>query len=294
MSTKYYLSAALIAFVFAFAEYEAPIKNADAAVATVRNYGPMLKLGDGNVRAYVTVDARNPTLPIEIGVALSEDAMENLPKAVPGQSEHAMLMHNSWDLQLPAQNPTPYKFVGFGWNPAGHEPPGVYDLPHFDFHFFRVGTDVKNSIMPDNPQWDAKSGAYPPEEQRVPFYIDVATAGKVPAGKASVPMMGMHWLDVRSPELQGMAGKPENFKQFTKTFLFGSWDGAFIFEEPMITRAYLLAKKASTDPAVRDELIPVPSQPKYALLGFYPRAYRISYDAKAKEYRVALTQLTLR
>jgi hypothetical protein len=294
MSTKYYLSAAATAFMFAFAEYESPIKSADAAAATVRNYGPTIKLGDGNVRAYVTVDARNPKVPVEIGVALGEGAMENLPKAMPGHDELMTMMRNSWDLQLPAQNPTPYKFIGFGWNPAGHEPPGVYDLPHFDFHFFRVGTDVKNGIMPDNPQWDAKSGAYPPQEQRVPFYIDAATAAKLPAGKASVPMMGMHWLDVRSPELQGMAGKPENFKQFTKTFIFGSWDGEFIFEEPMITRAYLLSKKAATDPALRDELIPVPSQPKYALSGFYPQAYRISYDRQAKEYRVALTQLALR
>lgn len=71
---------------------------------------------------------------------------------MPGHTEHDMLAMNSWDLQLPAQNPTPYKFVGFGWNPAGHERPGVYDLPHFDFHFFRVGTDVKNSINAERLQ----------------------------------------------------------------------------------------------------------------------------------------------
>jgi hypothetical protein len=26
--------------------------------------------------------------------------------------------------------------VGLNWNPHGHIPPGVYDLPHFDFHFY--------------------------------------------------------------------------------------------------------------------------------------------------------------
>ena len=294
MHMKQLLSAASTALLIALGACDAPVKNADAAAVTTRNYGPTLKLGNGNVRAYVTVDARDPKVPVEIGVALSEGAMENLPKAMPGHSEHDMLAMNSWDLQLPAQNPTPYKFVGFGWNPAGHEPPGVYDLPHFDFHFFRVGTDVKNSIVPSDSQWDAKSGAYPPQEQRIPFYIDAATAAKMEPGKASVPMMGMHWLDVRSPELQGLAGKPNDFKQFTKTFIFGSWDGAFIFEEPMITRAYLMSKKAEKDPAKRDELIAIPTQAKYALSGFYPQAYRISYDSQAKEYRVALTQLTLR
>jgi len=230
MHMKQLLSAASTALLIALSACDAPVKNADAAAVTTRNYGPTLKLGNGNVRAYVTVDTRDPKVPVEIGVALSEGAMENLPKAMPGHSEHDMLAMNSWDLQLPTQNPTPYKFVGFGWNPAGHEPPGVYDLPHFDFHFFRVGTDVKNSIVPSDSQWDAKSGAYPPQEQRIPFYIDAATAAKMEPGKASVPMMGMHWLDVRSPELQGLAGKPNDFKQFTKTFIFGSWDGAFIFE----------------------------------------------------------------
>jgi hypothetical protein len=33
---------------------------------------------------------------------------------------------------------------------------------------------------------------------------------------------------------------------------------------------------------------------KYALSGFYPNAYRITYDSTAKEYRVALTQLVRR
>ena len=89
-----------------------------------------------------------------------------------------------------------------------------------------------------------------------------------------------------------MAGHPENAKPFTKTFIYGSWDGQFIFDEPMITRAYLMSKREATDPAVRDELIPVPTAPRYSPAGFYPGAYRISYDPSAKEYHVALTQLT--
>jgi hypothetical protein len=104
-------------------------------------------------------------------------------------------------------------------------------------------------------------------------------------------MMGVHWMDVRSPELQGLAGHPENAKPFTKTFLYGSWDGKFIFDEPMITRAYLMAKHDATDPAVSDERIPVPTAAHYAPAGSYPSAYRLTYDAKAKKYRIALTQL---
>jgi hypothetical protein len=36
----------------------------------------------------------------------------------------------------------------------------------------------------------------------------------------------------------------------------------------------------------------LPTSPKYSPAGFYPSAYRITWDAQAKEYRVALTQLS--
>jgi len=105
--------------------------------------------------------------------------------------------------------------------------------------------------------------------------------------------MGLHWIDVRTPKIQAMAGKPESYKPFTKTFIYGSWNGEFIFAEPMSTRAYIMAKRTSTDPAVRDEVTPVPSA-GFAQPGYYPTAYRIMYDAKAREYRIALTQFSKR
>jgi hypothetical protein len=170
----------------------------------------------------------------------------------------------------------------------------VYDLPHFDFHFYTVPVSVRNSIVPTNPGYATKAASFPAEAFRAPFYIDAATPAGAPPAAVTVPEMGLHWLDVRSPELQGMTGHPENFKPFTKTFIYGSWDGQFIFDEPMITRAYILAKKSATDAAVRDEVIPVPTAQRYSPAGFYPSAYRITWDAEAKEYRVALTQLSRR
>jgi hypothetical protein len=56
----------------------------------------------------------------------------------------------------------------------------------------------------------------------------------------------------------------------------------------------MVAKHDATDTAVRDEVVPVSTAPKYSPAGFYPSAYRITYDAQAKEYRVALTQLAQR
>lgn len=302
MSSFRFSSAAGSALLLALTACGDPAESTGPNAAARRQYGPAQTVGAGTVRTYIAVDEKNAQIPVEIGVALSESAMNTLPSAaavaasMPGHDAHAnmAMVMNMYLLDLPSQNPTPYKFVQFDWNPVGHEPPGVYDLPHFDFHFYTVPVDVRNSIVTTDPQYNAKAALYPAEAFRAPFYIDAATPAGAPAGAVAVPQMGLHWLDVRSPELQGMAGKPEAFKPFTKTFIYGSWNGEFIFDEPMITKAYLLAKKAATDPAVRDEIIPVSTPATHVRPGFYPRAYRLTYDAQAKEYRIALTQLAQR
>ena len=102
--------------------------------------------------------------------------------------------------------------------------------------------------------------------------------------------MGLHWLDIRSPELQKLTGRPELWKPFDKTFFYGSWDGQFIFDEPMITKDYITAKRDDAN-AVRDEIVAIPTPGRRSVPGFYPSAYRITYDAVDREFRVALTQL---
>ena len=74
----------------------------------------------------------------------------------------------------------------------------------------------------------------------------------------------------------------------------GSWDGKSIFAEPTITRAYIVGRKSATDAALQDEVIALPTAQRYAAPGYYPSAYRIAWNAQAKEYRLALTQLTRR
>jgi hypothetical protein len=302
MHLNKFASAAAFALLTSFVACDNDPVEVNGGSATInRQYGPSQSLGNGTVRSYITVDSKNNNVPVEIGVAISETAMDNLPAgpamtSMPDHSAHANMatVMNMYLLDLPSQNPTPYKFVQFDWNPIGHEPAGVYDLPHFDFHFYTVPVSVRNSIVPSDPQYAVKAANYPAQDLRAPFYIDAATPAGAPPAAVTVPEMGLHWLDVRSPELQGMAGKPQDFKPFTKTFIYGSWNGEFIFDEPMITKAYLLSKKTATDPALRDELVPVSTPAKWAKPGYYPNAYRITYDAGAKEYRVALTQLVRR
>jgi hypothetical protein len=270
---------------------------AAAALLTLNNEPPRKlrfdgapqKVGKGTVRTYVLVDSTNA--PVEVGVALSEGAMEGLPAPTPMQHTMDGVEHvdmHTWVLDLPAKNPTPYKFVTFGWNPQGHEPPGVWNTPHFDFHFYTVSDSVRRSIVPTHPQFAEKAAKYPAKESVAPFYLDAATAAKRTAAEMTVPEMGTHWFDVRTPEVQAVAGKPEAYRPFTTTYIYGSWDGEFIFAEPMITRSYLLGKRAAKDAAARDTLMAVPSA-GFTQPGRYPQAYRITWDEKAREYRIALT-----
>ncbi len=124
--------------------------------------------------------------------------------------------------------------------------------------------------------------------------MNAAVAANAPAEAVTVPRMGLHWLDAKSPELQGMVGNPAGFKPFTTTYIQGAWNGKFIFEEPMITRAHIMAKKTAVADSVRDQIIPLTTALKASPAGYYPSAYRIMYDANAKEYRIALTQLSYR
>ena len=260
-------------------------------------YGPAVKVGKGTARTYVVRDARNRDLPLEVGVALSEGAMEGLPAKDPhaahkaAASAHEHLDNHVYLLSLPKGGVAPYQFVELDWNPGGHEPPGIYDEPHFDFHFYTISRDERAAIVPTDPDFQKKADMLPADAQRPEFYAMAAPPGAPAPG---VPLMGVHWVDVRAPELQKMMGKPELFQPFTKTFIYGSWAGRFTFVEPMITRAYIMAKKTATDPAVRNELIPVPTAKEFSPAGYYPNAYRIAWDAESKEYRIALTQLAMR
>jgi len=90
--------------------------------------------------------------------------------------------------------------------------------------------------------------------------------------------MGAHWIDPTSPEF--------NNQSFTKTFIYGFYDGKMVFVEPMVTKAFIETKPNTTD------IIKVPA--KYPEKGYYPTRYRVTYDENAKEYTVSIEGMTLR
>ena len=88
--------------------------------------------------------------------------------------------------------------------------------------------------------------------------------------------MGAHWVDLLAPEFNGGT--------FTRTFIWGSFDGAFIFWEPMVTLDFLL-----THPS---EVIPVRQPESYALDGWYAADYCVEYSTRPNQYSIALLNLT--
>jgi hypothetical protein len=237
-------------------------------------YGPSQSLGQGSARVYVTLNAAGK--PQSLGVALSEAALTALPQTpLPGGGMSAATL----SLALPAEaKVTGFDHAMLDWNPMGHEPDMVYTLPHFDFHFYTVSEAAVMAIMPTDPEFAAKLDKMPAEQYRPVGDI------KFPGG---VPMMGAHWGDPTSPELQ----PPPNNKTFTRTFLYGSYDGHFIFWEPMITKAHIESLKTASGGVITTS-IKLPTS--YEKPGYYPTAYTIQWNASAKEYRIALDSLVQR
>ena len=195
-----------------------------------REYGVPVRVGNARARTYVVLDERVGGTPLEIGVALDGDALEGLPAPMPMPPGGDMNHEDShrFELPLPARHGTPYRFVELDWNPGGHGYP--YTQGHFDFHFYNVDRATRDAIDParmSEAEYAARSAAFPGAPEVPPFYVPLVMPGTPPR---AVARMGMHWGDVRSPELQVIVGNPTGYRPFTTTFFRGSWDGRFIFD----------------------------------------------------------------
>lgn len=262
-----------------------PSLSASDAGTPLRQYGSAVRVGNGEARAYIEYDrAGERGSPIEIGMSFDAKSLDGLSAPTTesrkgGHLGHSML--NEFLLPLPKRNPTPYRLLALNWNPAGHEPPGIYDIPHFDFHFYVISLDERNAIEPSDPLFQAKADHLPAPEYVAPGFLNLPPP---PAPASAVPMMGVHFSDLSSPELQPPSSP--NHATFTRTFIYGSWDGNVIFEEPMITVDYLRTKP--------DGVFPIAMAQRYTPAGYYPSAYRVTYDAKRSEYRIGLSNLVWR
>ena len=234
-----------------------------AAVGAGTYDGPPQDMGGGRAYTFVTLDAGGK--PTTIGIRMSEAALSGLP-AEPSPGMDAV----EYVLPFPKEAKSAgYTHVGLDWNPKGHVPPGVYDAPHFDFHFYLISAEQREKITAKGDDI-ARARKAPAPEIMPEGYI-------LPEG-TEVPRMGAHAIDPTSPEF--------NKQPFTKTFIYGFYDGSIAFLEPMVTKAFLETKPNVTEP------VKLPRS--YSRRAYYPTQYTVKYDESQREYVISLDGLTSR
>ena len=226
--------------------------------------GPIVKMGNGQVRSFFTV---GPTgVPLKIGVEMNDAALEGLP------TDPTDFMGNLFELSIPqkAKDMTAFNHLTVDWNPHGHDPEHVYDKPHFDFHFYKISPAARKSIPPYTAETAALFDKLPPAGYMPTTFVPT------PGG---VPGMGKHWVSTEGDEANGIP--------FTKTFIYGSYNGEVNFVEPMVTLE-LLKSGVQSSTAVAQPTHFAPDST------YYPTTYEITRDSQKKLHTVALTDFVWR
>lgn len=215
--------------------------------------GPAVSIGQGQVRSYVRSDAQG--VPKSLGFWIQAKALEGLPAS---DTTYVIPMP-------PGTSVEPYNHLTMDWLTHGHEPDGVYSVPHFDFHFFFITSDERENTLCDST--DLACMKQPEPDYIPPNYIPT------PEG---VPKMGWHWVDRTSPEFNG--------QPFTATFIYGYYNGEVRFIEPMATLSFL------TPTVSFEKDVPLPK--KFHRKGYYPSKYSITYESPIDSYWVTLKNLS--
>jgi hypothetical protein len=255
-------------------------------------------LGGDTARSFVEFAADGS--PSKIGISFSKSFLEGLPQELDPTNRCFDLDGNGstaepgecigeWpiDMVLPTEltdmDNNVFKWVGFGFNPFGHGPAGVWDIPHFDVHFYlqeredvamiRAGScgfdpAVGRVVLLINCEDSVRAVMPVPDEFMPPGHVNLGVA---------VPDMGNHLLMPASPEFSG--------ETFTHTFLYGSYDGHITFLEPMLTRDFLLSEP--------DVCQPINQPDGWEEPGYYPNEYCVRYDEVEDRYTITLEDLEL-
>ncbi len=125
-----------------------------------------------------------------------------------------------------------------------------------------VSTEYKAGITDPAKGVDYPAEVYQPDNYSPPPPF-------VPAVAQLVPNMGVHWVRNDEPF------------PFTHTFIYGSYDGSFIFMEPMVTLKYMLNHADGT-------AFPIAQPDEFEISGYYPTTYKMYYDAKHKDYVISM------
>jgi len=256
-----------------------------------RVLGQSWSFGNGAVTTYA--ELAEDLVPSAIGMIYTKGALDGMPTTHSDQhhcfdrdsngtvdDNTECFMSHEAVIPLPdavaTRTDIPFKWVLFNWNPMGHIPPGIYDVPHFDVHFYiepiaNVFAIQDGPCGPEFVRCDQFERAKKPLPANYihPDYKDV---------DAVAPAMGNHLIDLTGPEFNG--GKWE------RNWIFGVYDGKITFYEEMLTLEYLKSQPNTCNP--------IKSPAAVGLSGFYPSKSCIRYDATNDEYTVSMEAFVFR
>jgi hypothetical protein len=228
--------------------------------------GPEVTVGYGKARSWISLNSEG--FPMEIGIEINQKALLNpeRDKKMAAESGSTIFL----PLHLKAKQATPFDHIGLNWNPHGHEPDHVFDVPHYDIHFYMISIEEQLAI----PNWSAETDAlfnnYPAAEFLPADYFTPPGAGTAEG------QMGKHWLPVNLPA----------FLPFTKIMIYGTYNGKVAFVEPMVTEALLLSDENTSESF---------SQPaSFQKKGNYPTMYNIYHDPITGSTHITLSHFVHR
>jgi hypothetical protein len=221
--------------------------------------GTIVRIGRGTAHTIVRTDVHGT--PVAIGVVLTSGVLDGLPEAAAGGERNVPYV-----VPMPTKGArTIVDHVVIDWEPAGHPPPRVYDVPHLDFHFYLVSEEERAKILFKDEGESGDSRQQPPAQVLPAGYV-------VPPGTA-VSRMGVHAVNPSASEFHG--------QPFTASFLYGYYNKRQTFLEVMASLTFLRSKPSFAAPVIRPA--------SYTKPGAYPSTYRIAYHAARDVVEVALT-----
>ncbi len=283
--TVNFLSVAFLV-LFAFAS-----SNNSSETTSDRMYGGIAEIGNGKIETYAEVDPEG--VPQSIGVLFSKGSLENLPTDISDgnrcadlnsdeviDKETECLMWHERVIPLPSdvsrRDDMPFKWVLLNYNPHGHMPDGVWNVPHFDIHFYMESIEKVFSLMP---------GPCGPEKMRCDQYetaIKPVPANYIHADYqdvgAAAPAMGNHLVDPTGPEFSG--------EPFTRSWIYGANDGRVTFWEEMIAVDYMMSKP--------NKCHDIKTPPAVDKSGYYPTTVCTVYNPEDESVAVSVEKFVYR
>ena len=221
--------------------------------------GPQVQYGEGKIRSFVSLNDED--FPVEIGFIMTKEVFDNI-EILPGFD-----IATVFPLHQKAKDVTPFEHLVLKWS-EGH-PPAFFD-PHFDFYFYMISNEERLAIPEYSPETQDLFTLFPPEGYMPEDY------GTPPGQGGVYPYIGKHWLPLNLPA----------YLPFTSIMVLGTFNGEYIFTEPMATLDFLTSDPDFSSPYSQPELFQESNN--------YPTRYNIYVDPKTEDVYVTLSHFVSR